>query len=484
MSDIHGIARATGLLADERNELYALLSLYGPLMGRNSSLEDYYEGDVMIKDIGVDILPPEAHVNVDLSCDWPRKAVSAMSSLVKLDGFVFDGDEGGILRRSLDLHNFDAMFARYKVGVFKKGCAFACVNNSGTSASVTFHSADSACALTNPATGRLRSGFVIADSALTDWSRTKPVPVQVNLYMPGRRVMILRDDATHWHAVHVETPDGVMMMVALAYAPTDTKPLGQSRISHPVRDLVDDVLRVRFALAISTAFYAIPMRALLGLTDALYEALSEKPKWTTYINPMILATMDRQGHSPTPYQFPANSPEPLIKLIQNDAKQFSSATGVPLNSLGIVQDNPSSAEAILESRRDLIGEAQDIIDGQLSPALREIALLVMMVESNKARVADLDDVQRSVMPHFANPAIASLAAATDAAVKVASVNPAFAQTDVFFEMLGFDRQTIDRTMRQMRLGQARLELGAAQQPQGGGLTAFTAPATEAVEHAD
>lgn len=35
------------------------------------------------------------------------------------------------------------------------------------------------------------------------------------------------------------------------------------------------------------------------------------------------------------------------------AKMFSGVTGVPLNILGVVQDNPSSAEAIMTSREDV-----------------------------------------------------------------------------------------------------------------------------------
>jgi hypothetical protein len=168
--------------------------------------------------------------------------------------------------------------------------------------------------------------------------------------------------------------------------------------------------------------------------------------------------MDRNGHTPSITQLPSNQPDALIRLVETDAKLFAASTGVPLNSLGIVQDNPSSAEAIVEARRDLIEDAQSFEDERLIPALRQIALLVMMVESNKASVDDLDDIQRSVMPHFKNPAMPSIAATTDAAMKIASVNPAFAQTDVFFEMVGFDQATISRVNSQIRMNQARANM--------------------------
>ncbi len=463
MMDLAGITKAGGLTASEVEELDALLHVYRTTRSRNDAIEAYYEGDVMAKDIGIDILPPEARerVHVDLSCDWARKAVKALANHVRFDGFVFDGgetDDG--LARALKRGNFDAEFSRTRVGTLKKGVAFACVNNFGTSAAVTFHSADNGAALVNEATGRIRSGFVIADCGRTEWAPRRSVVRQVNLHMTGIRVAIVRDGPSTWHAERVETPPDAMMMVPFVYEPTDKKPLGGTRITKDVRSVIDDVLSVRLAIAVSRAFYAIPMRAVLGLTESMYNALKDKPQWNMYINPFLLATMDKQGHTPTIAQLPSNQPDALIRLIETDAKLFAAATGVPLQSLGIVQDNPSSAEAIVEARRDLIEDAQSFEDEHLIPALRQIALLVMMVESNKASVDDLDDIQRTVMPHFKNPAMPSIAATTDAAMKIASVNPAFASTDVFFEMVGFDQATISRVNSQMRMNQARANVAA------------------------
>ena len=462
MMDLAWVKRASGLTVSEVEELDALLDVYRKTRQRNECIEDYYEGDVMAKDIGIDILPPEARekVHVDLSCDWAKKAVKALAGHVRFDGFVFDGggmDDG--LERSLKRSAFDSDFSRARVGTLKKGCAFATVNNSGTSASVTFHSADNGAARMNDATGRIQSGFVVADCGRTEWAPRKSVVRQVNLHMPGSRVAIVRDGPGEGHVERVETPPDAMMMVPFVYEPTDKKPLGGTRITKDVRSVIDQVLSARLAIAISQAFYAIPMRAVLGLTESMYNALKDKPQWNMYINPMLLATMDRNGHTPTIAQLPSNSPQSLISVIELQAKLFAAATGVPLQSLGIVQDNPSSAEAIVEARRDLIEDAQSFEDEHLIPALRQIALLVMMVESNKASVDDLDEFQRSVMPHFKNPAMPSIAATTDAAMKIASVDPAFASTEVFFEMVGFDQATIARVNSQMRMNQARQNMG-------------------------
>ena len=57
-------------------------------------------------------------------------------------------------------------------------------------------------------------------------------------------------------------------------------------------------------------------------------------------------TRDEDGNVPTFGQIAAASMEPHIAYMRNLAARFSGATNVPISELGIVQDNPSSAEAI------------------------------------------------------------------------------------------------------------------------------------------
>lgn len=462
-----GLADAKGLTAEEKEALEDLLDVYDRTRHRNSVLEDYYEGDVLIKNIGIDILPSDADVNANLSCDWARKAVNSLSNLVRFDGFVFqDGEPDEGLAAVMEESNFAAAFDRNRIGMFKKGCMFATVNTVNGHARVRFHSADSAAAVMDHGRERISYGFAIADAVKgfdplvpNEFSATK-----VNLFMPGNRVVLTRSAKDSWTAERIKTPDDRPMMEPFVYAPTDTKPMGTSRITKQVRDLVDDVLRVRLAMVLSTAFYSVPLRAILGLSDAMYDEL-KKSKWGTYLNPMLLATSNK-GQVPELKQLPSNSPEALIRLIEADAKLFSGSTGVPLNSLGIVYDNPSSAEAIAEARKDLTEEAEDAI-ARLQESMRNVALMCMAVESNTT-TAGLTDAQKGVMAKFENPSMPSVASRTDAAMKIASIDDGFAGTDVFYEMVGFDQATIARIRAQKRRNQGMklaLSLRERQEPE-------------------
>ena len=463
MGWIDGIERADGVSERERDEISALLDVFRRMRRRNKIIESYYEADVRPKPIGPDTLMKQVKLDVDIACHWPKKAVHALSSLVRFDDFVFEGERDEGMDDALRACGFHSALSRHRVGMFKNGCAFATVGrNDGGSPYVRFHSANTATAIMDATTERMRSGLVIATTSTTEWSRKVAVPTQVNVYMPGKVIVISRglanSDINRWHAESMSLDGDVCMMVPMAYRPSDTKPLGCSRIDASVRDLVDDVLHIRQVLTLSMELYAIPMRYIVGLNGETFKSLKENPKWSLYLNPVFTATRDSKGNTAELGQLPANSPAALLELLYSDAQQFSSATGVPTASLGLVQDSAVSAEGIQERKRDLTDDAQDVIDNQLKPALREIATLVMMVSNNVTSPDDLSDSQRSVMARFKNPAMPSISAATDAAMKIATVNPAFAQTSVFYEMVGFDQATIRRIVSEQRMNQARANM--------------------------
>ena len=128
----------------------------------------------------------------------------------------------------------------------------------------------------------------------------------------------------------------------------------------------------------------------------------------------------------------------MIRIL---ATQFSAATGLTVTDTGVVSEaNPTSADAVLAQSQTLVAMAEQLNVGN-GDALRNIALMAQAIKSN-VPLDELSDVQRDIMAHFKNPAMPSVAATTDAAIKIATVRPEFAQTDTFLEMIGFDKASI------------------------------------------
>lgn len=134
----------------------------------------------------------------------------------------------------------------------------------------------------------------------------------------------------------------------------------------------------------------------------------------------------------------------MIRIL---ATQFSAATGLTVTDTGVVNDaNPTSSDAIMAQTQTLVGMAEQLNAGN-SESLKNIAIMAIAISTNVA-LKDLSEEQKDIIAHFKNPAMPNVAVTTDAAIKIASVRPEFAQTDVFAEMIGFDKAEIRRIKAQ------------------------------------
>lgn len=457
MKALENIEAAKNLDSDAKDALTALLKVFRRVATRNRKKKSYYEGDVKPVDIGLDIIPK--NVNIPEHCDWPRKAVTSVSERSRFDSFVFNGDQKDDgLEKIVAQNSFKNAFNLNLPSELIHGCMFGTVGQFNGQTQMRIHTAETATGLWDMVAGRLSAGFCIADSRRTSWSPNKPVPVQVNLHLPGKIVVLKRHDAVNWTAKTEETPLDRPMMEVFAYHATGLKPFGESRITNTVMAITDDVIRTLQYMAISAAFHSVPQKYLLGLTDKQFDEMKES-KWATYIGNVLLATRDENGDIPTFGQLSPQSPQPFIDQLRTYAMMFSGATGVPLNSLGIVQDNPSSSQAIEASREDIIIAADDLIAGNRE-GLRNMALMAMAVENN-VTIDQLSDTQKTVTAHFADPSIPSIVGLADALVKVAGVAPWLAESEVFLEYLGFSEDDRKRLLSDKAKSQAQNMLAKA-----------------------
>jgi len=139
----------------------------------------------------------------------------------------------------------------------------------------------------------------------------------------------------------------------------------------------------------------------------------------------------------------------MIRIL---ATQFSAATGLSVTDTGIINDaNPTSSDAILAQSQTLVGMAEQLNVGN-GNALRNIAYMILAI-AHDTTIEGLTDEQKAVIAHFKNPAMPNVAVTADAAIKIASVRPEFANTDVFAEMIGFSKADIRRIKAQERMAQ-------------------------------
>ena len=437
---LEGIENAAGVTDEARSAVMRLRDEYMSHAAHNDMLRRYYDGDVVVRDYGV-----TADIENDQACDWPEKAVNAWAERIRLEGFTLP-DEA-------DSAALDAVLARNDVvnaynqhvpvkGLY--GCMAATVNRrEGGGALVRFHGADTFTAIPSPdfTDGVVAYGMAIARREFTSWSAGRMVPTIVNLHMPGNVGEFRQVAEGEWVYSDGPTLEELPTLYVFAHRRVGTvAPFGRTRITKFVRTLTDDAIRCLWHMQVSGAFYSMAKLYMTGLTDEQFDSVMENK--TGYQLSRILALTDGvDGEHPNVGQLSGNSPQPFIDELRALAAQLSGATGVPLNSLGIVQDNPSSAEAIQAAREDicLIAE-RDIADDKAT--LRRVMRAAMAVEANTT-TDRLDGALADVMARFASPMLYSMSASADWATKINSIRPGFGKTDVAARMVGIDEADLD-----------------------------------------
>ena len=195
--------------------------------------------------------------------------------------------------------------------------------------------------------------------------------------------------------------------------------------------------------AIALEFDTTPQKYLLGVTDEQYDAVVSS-KFKQYVGSILVSTTNPEtGEKPSFGQLSQGSLTPHVEKLRMTATQFAAATGLTVTDVGVVNDaNPTSSDAILAQSQTLVLMAQQLNAGN-GAALKTIAMMAQAI-CGKKTLDDLTEDERSIVPHFKNPAMPSVAVTADAALKIASSRPGFAQTDVYLEMIGFDQADIRR----------------------------------------
>ena len=441
------ISNVRGLPAEEYADLLSLINTYNHYSGKNRIKNKYYEGKISLNSVNLGIALPEGMRGLEIGCSWGAKTVDVLAARSMFDGFVgVNGEDVAELDRITDNNNLVDEYIKACRDELKYGCCFATLSDSDEGVKIRFHSPQTAAANWDGEKGRIRNGFAIIDTAPNNEKSTEWTPSRINYYTDDCIWVLQRYD-TLWTAEAHPHKMGRPLMEALIWNATSDKPFGRSRIKEPIRRLIDGYVRTIANATIGLEFSTSPQKYLLGVTDDQYDALINQ-KFKQYVGNIIAATWNPEtGEKPTFGQLLQGSISPHVEMIRILATQFSAATGLTVTDTGVVSEaNPTSADAVMAQSQTLIATAQQLNIGN-GVALRSIALMALAI-SNGVTLADLTEDQKAVVAHFKNPAMPSVAATSDAAIKIASAREGFADTDVFLEMLGFDKADIRRIKAQ------------------------------------
>lgn len=449
---------APELSREERDAVGELLQVWRDKWQRNALRRRYYDQKGALKDLGISIPPPLREVSE--VCGWPSKAVDLLAERSVFDGFHFsDGQDRGLARVARE-NRLRLLYSQAVTEELVHSVSFLTVSKGAggePDVVISAYSAMTAAAVWDDRRKRIRHGIAVVDVERPE-PGAEPEPVWVNLYTDEAVVEIRREGGS-WRAERHPHLMGRPTMEPMAYRARLDRPFGKSRITRSVMAIADNATREALRTEVASEFFTTPQRYVLGADEDTFDG----GKWEAYIGNILALTKDGDGDVPSVGQFAAMSMQPHIDYKRDLAAQFSGETNIPVSELGVIHDNPASAEAIYAEQEPLIIEAEKLNEAN-GAALEEIARMALAMMGGKA-LSGLDEAEASVRARFRNPARPSVVSQSDAIVKLSSAIPGLAESDVALEEVGFDEDQVARIKADRDRAQAQQMIQQAMQRQ-------------------
>ena len=269
---------------------------------------------------------------------WCAKSVDSLADRLIFRGF---SDDNFDLTEIFNMNNPDVLFDSAILGALISSCNFIYISaDEDGYPKMQVIDGSNATGIIDPQTGLLKEGYAVLERD----EYNKPMieayflPEKTEIHYSGDPVV-----DTYSHSVRYP------LLVPVIYRPDAVRPFGHSRISRTTMYLQNTAKNTIERSEISAEFYSFPQKYVLGLS----EEAPDFDTWKATISSMLDFRQDENGGSPTVGQFTQQSMSPYTEQLRTIAALFAGETGLTLDDLGFVSQNPSSAEAIKASHEVL-----------------------------------------------------------------------------------------------------------------------------------
>lgn len=314
----------SGLLEIKRERVLLRYSYY-------ESKEKAYSPEITI--------PKKLRDMFKASSGWCTKAVDSLADRLMVRGIENDGMN---MMEIYAANNPDVLFDSAILGALIAGCNFIslAVGENGSPRLEVIDAAN-ATGIIDRTTGLLKEGYAVIER------NSYGQPVVDAYYEPYQTTYRYLDEKREEVIAH---PVQYPLLVPIIFKPDARRPLGHSRISRACMYYQDRAKRTRERMEVSSEFYSVPQKYVLGLSDEADDFDTFKATISTMLD---FRKDEEDGSVPSVGQFTQQSMSPFIEQMKADAADFAGETGLTLDDLGYVSQNPSSAEAIKASHETL-----------------------------------------------------------------------------------------------------------------------------------
>lgn len=286
-------------------------------------------------------LIPAEFMHMSEVLGWCGKAVDSLGD--RLCFREFDNDNFD-MNTIYSMNNRDVLFDSAILGALIASCSFVYISpDIDNFPRLQVVDGSDATGISDPITGLLTEGYAVISRKENKEPDIEAyfLPFATEYYQNGR--MFRRD-------VH-KSP--YPLLVPIVYRPDAKRHFGHSRISRACMSIMQGALRTLLRSEVSAEFYSFPQRYITGLANDSDDESDAFEAWKATMSSFIAFTKDEDGDSPHLGQFSQQSMSPYTEQLRTFAALFSGETGLTLDDLGFVTDNPSSAEAIKAAHENL-----------------------------------------------------------------------------------------------------------------------------------
>lgn len=270
---------------------------------------------------------------------WCAKGVDSLADRLVFREFANDDFE---VNEIFQANNPDVFFDSAVLSALIASCSFVYISKVDDELPrLQVIEASNATGIINPITGLLTEGYAVLERD----DKGQPL---VEAYFTA-------DQTSYYYAdknkkdFSIKNPTRHPLLVPIIHRPDAVRPFGRSRITRSGMYWQRYAKRTLERADVTAEFYSFPQKYVTGLSNDA----EPMETWKATVSSMLQFTKDDDGDKPNLGQFTTPSMSPFTEQLKTAAAGFAGETGLTLDDLGFVSDNPSSVEAIKASHENL-----------------------------------------------------------------------------------------------------------------------------------
>jgi len=437
-------------LSDE--ELQILTMLRSDLFSQRFKLElldAYFNGEQLIRDLGISIPPQLKGLHTVIG--WPRTGIESLEERLDLEAFRWaDGSDSSDLEEIAEANDLFDESSLAHLDALTYGREYVTVGSSDDPDLPPLITYESPLDMTLDWDARLRiPRFALRESLDQFGYGLAPEERLITLYMPNETIFAVEANGG-WEVIDRDQHRlGVPPVLRMANRQRTADRVGKSEITSEVMSITDAACRRLMGIEVASEFFGAPARYILGASESAFQDAegNTKSAWETYIGRVLALERDEDGNVPEVGQFSSHDPSGQTKIIDLYARIMASQLSVAPHVLGYSSDNPASADAIRYADNRQIKKAERRIR-RFSVTHRDSMRLALWFQNGEP-----PPKERRIECVWRNPATPTLAAQTDATVKLVQGGIIPADSDVALEMAGLTEDQRRRVRADRRRAQ-------------------------------